>query len=144
MTKFGFWVHNMCPLLFHLLPQPLPLLSSFSVRFTPSSKKPPTNPHRIPPCQQPFRLFTNAPPTGYTCHGVTPGPVCLSHTVYEPSPSAFPACFTYHNLKRPPTQFLSRVFRVSLFRSPRPDFRLHSQSPAPRPHRPPAFGRRVS
>ena len=53
--------------------------------------------------------------------------VCHTHSVYYSAP-----------LPR------SRVFRVSLFHSSRQYFRLHPPSPAPRPHRPPASGRRVS
>ena len=64
---------------------------------------------------------------GHTRRGVTPGPLYVTSTPFT-------------------TQHRSHV-QVSLvcrFHSLRPDFRLHPPSPAPRPHRPPASGRRVS
>ena len=178
-----------------------PQLSSFSVCL-----------HRRPKYH-----YSNAPPHGHTCHGVTPGHVCHAHTVYYPAPciahvsfvfslslfaTGFPvtphepgpvplpasgfrpsglptpvstgvptgarnlgvrvilfrASFRNHPLVLsfvnpphpllPPPNFPFLILlmypRVSLFHSSRPDFRLHPTSPAPRLHRPPASGRRVS
>ena len=67
-------------------------------------------------------------PPGHTCHGVTPGP-CMSHPHRVlPNTAPTPKCLSC----------------VSFLHASRPDFRLHPPSPAPRPHRPPASGRRVS
>ena len=77
--------------------------------------------------RRPQNHYPNASPPVIRVTALPRAHVCHTHTVYYPTP-----------LPRP------SISCVYFFHSSRPDFRLHPPSPAPRLHRPPAFGRRVS
>ena len=98
---------------------------------------PPTHPPR------PARLRVTELPRAY-CMSF-PHRLILTPITTHPrqSPLSRPVLLipTYNQITR---NFPHMSFRASFFRSPRPDFRLHPPIQAPRPHRPPASGRRVT
>ena len=137
------------------LPTPTIIASPlvFLCPFTPSSKYHP-HPHRIPPCPTSHRHHANASTKASqtSCHGVTPGllyvfPTRLLFITFNTHPRQRP--LPRSALHTPTNTQISRNFAhmsfcVSFFRSPRPAFRLHPPSSAPRHRLPPASGRHVS